>query len=1259
MSHLGCPHVHSAFNSVIQLDGHGFGGEIASSEAADAVLLSAQGGGNRLGSGARTGETQQKNNGFPDSPTPQMIKQALENVIESNLYPFEEAGITKGNNYVNFPPPASKQPPQAPAVPAKPQRFIANENFNNVVSELSLNMVGKSSSSSSADSSLSPPNKAASVPPRPPPPPGWKIDLDVPAVPPVDYRPAPLPPRVASVAASIAASNAAQKAKRVAPPPVPERATSSPLDKPMPAIPPEDPASLTPTPTTSSMSPPSVKAPPPPKKKFGPALNYVEFDRKPKKTIPSEEPIDTCQSDSSSIETRDEEILSPESIKRELRLTTKREFENPMYMRLCKFRSLAGLPSTSTSSPTPPQAVVRPTSMEGSKRLKEEEDDDDDAATLTPTLTPNGAGDLQTPTTPVQAASWPTAVVPSEAADDNEAETSSLNEARLEDAVSVPQSSQPPRNSEQGSDPGVPSPSDSPSRPVGIVTKMSAVIPTSPASSREGSIVDNPYTPSPRRSDYSWMPSKSHEYVNVGSLEDPFDSMSLSSTRKSDLIVEPVEVSEIPYDIHGETYTPIKKTGGCSNVTTSSLPETSSDEDVGEDSTSQVVADGSAITFLGFVLLGQTRKRRLHARLRDMKLSFHSNEETTDVAQGSYDLRNCSLIRRVATKEPSSKTENDASPRAKEDLIEVHMAEGDKKVVTFRPVDSASTWLMFLSEAWLTQVPQLYGCLRDADLNVFGHVWMRLGATSPWGKASVALGGLTMNYVMTEDPDHVFELDVRKVLGLREKTDKIDWCSQCKHKNQQRGSFLISLDGCSLYIECKDGGTTTAWYEELNEVLSRPPTSLETCRLNSDNVPWIIDRCIRYIEAFGLNVEGVYRRSAVKSLVTDTLRRFREDQVGSVICGNNQEDMAIVAADCLRQFFRSFDQPFFPVPLQSELLNCASMEYEKTKIEQISNLLRSELSTVHYQTLRRLVSHMRVVIDHSEKTRANPQVFSTVFGPSLFMVDKGEDCWGNLGSERQFVQNLIENFDEIFQTTTREELSRELVKEAEKKVQFDGTPNVVRAGSVLVPIHMWEKENLPFNAKSALAVEEVCREAVARRGFDAPPDGKFALFEVICNGALQRRMPLSEKLSVVVLKRWIDWKCTDGFLLFNHDTNPFSAEDARSFTGKVKVAEPGSKTFKSYEWKLEGGAKISAYRNEKMCLVWDVENVVWYVGAETSRKAPNQFNATMVETSRQDLSKSKLPGYCLSFKLERDRKLWLNALEQAYDTANPAPLVHI
>ncbi|PIO61321.1 hypothetical protein TELCIR_17157 [Teladorsagia circumcincta] len=215
-----------------------------------------------------------------------------------------------------------------------------------------------------------------------------------------------------------------------------------------------------------------------------------------------------------------------------------------------------------------------------------------------------------------------------------------------------------------------------------------------------------------------------------------------------------------------------------------------------------------------------------------------------------------------------------------------------------------------------------------------------------------------------------------------------------------------------------------------------------------------------------------------------------------------------------------------------------------------------------------------------------------------------------------------------------------------------------RADGLLVPIHVWERENRPFNVKIDLAAEEVCRKAVARRGFDAPQDGNYAIFEVILSGALSRRLPPFEKLSVSVLDHWLPWQCTDGYLLFDHDNWPYDGNEIEFYTGKVKIAEPGSKTFHSYEVSVEGGVKITAYKHDKLWKEWIVADSVFYSGCGANRKAPYAHNVTILDKKTATMTE-KLVGYCISFCLMPERTRFLNMIQFIETGGQPPPLVHL
>ncbi|KHJ94181.1 hypothetical protein OESDEN_05893 [Oesophagostomum dentatum] len=99
-----------------------------------------------------------------------------------------------------------------------------------------------------------------------------------------------------------------------------------------------------------------------------------------------------------------------------------------------------------------------------------------------------------------------------------------------------------------------------------------------------------------------------------------------------------------------------------------------------------------------------------------------------------------------------------------------------------------------------------------------------------------------------------------------------------------------------------------------------------------------------------------------------------------------------------------------------------------------------------------------------------------------------------------------------------------------------------------------------------------------------------------------------EKLSRTVLDHWLPWQCTDGYLLFDHDNWPYNDSELDFFSGKVKIAEPGSKTFHSYEMKVEEGVKIAAYKHDKLWKEWKVSDTIFYSGSCANRKVRESVN---------------------------------------------------
>ncbi|CAI4228948.1 unnamed protein product [Auanema sp. JU1783] len=644
--------------------------------------------------------------------------------------------------------------------------------------------------------------------------------------------------------------------------------------------------------------------------------------------------------------------------------------------------------------------------------------------------------------------------------------------------------------------------------------------------------------------------------------------------------------------------------------------------------------EGTSISFFGFVTIhvGKKEKKTAHARLKNMNISFHEDDETNDLLSGPFHISGCQLIYR------------------EEDVIFIRFNEMEtQKSITFTVEDQAETWSYLLGECWISDHSILKGSVKAAT--ACGIVWLRQGSATEWQQAYCSFAEKSLQYMLRDEPENSYELDLRKILAVREKVEKNQSCPQIKKKS--RGAFMLTVEGCSLYVECEDELCTTKWFDCLNKAINATPSKLDEYRLTSDNVPMIVDKCIRFISAFGMNSVGIYRRNGKISEAKDIMNKLLEDPAGTHLLPSTDETVYAVA-DVLRQFFRKLPTPLIPTDIHSMLFEAVPNAVQE-RVESFRRIIHT-LPPVYFSTLRKLMAHLKEVAGNCGDNKASFDNLAKVFGPSLFHTDaeSGQICFKDNSKQIWVIATLILEFDKIFEITMREEISRVLLDS--KKTATHNQKG--RAKGLLVPIHLWEKDNLPFNVQSDLAAEEVCREAVAKRSFNKKLDGKYAVYEVIRDSNLKRKMGPAERVSDVVINRWIPWMLTDGYLLFDNEDNCDEDMNMIASTGKVKLAEPGSKTFKTCELKIEHGVRLIAMKGEKNWKEWDLHSLIWFSGAETSRKAPYPNSATFFEVKDTN-AREKLPGFCVCFKQISERSRFLFTVNFIQTGGKPAPLVHI
>ena len=145
-------------------------------------------------------------------------------------------------------------------------------------------------------------------------------------------------------------------------------------------------------------------------------------------------------------------------------------------------------------------------------------------------------------------------------------------------------------------------------------------------------------------------------------------------------------------------------------------------------------------------------------------------------------------------------------------------------------------------------------------------------------------------------------------------------------------------------------------------------------------VPLVVEKCIQAVENFGMDYEGIYRKSGGSSQLKVITQLFERGGTFDLEDTDRFNDVSAITS-VLKNYFREL-----PVPLLTFELHEAFIELSEnktmdagSKIHQMRELI-GRLPRQHYATLRYLVVHLHRVQQRAEENRMNARNLGVVFG---------------------------------------------------------------------------------------------------------------------------------------------------------------------------------------------------------------------------------------------------------------------------------------
>ncbi|KAG7520644.1 SLIT-ROBO Rho GTPase-activating protein 3-like isoform X1 [Solea senegalensis] len=190
---------------------------------------------------------------------------------------------------------------------------------------------------------------------------------------------------------------------------------------------------------------------------------------------------------------------------------------------------------------------------------------------------------------------------------------------------------------------------------------------------------------------------------------------------------------------------------------------------------------------------------------------------------------------------------------------------------------------------------------------------------------------------------------------------------------------------------------------------SRRRRRMSRTQSSGQQIPVVVESCIRFINLHGLHHEGIFRVPGSQREVNHIRDAFErgEDPLSDSEC-----DLDSVAG-VLKLYFRGLEPPLFPYDSYSQLLECVQIEDESEKAAQIKVII-STFPRPLLIVMRYLFAFLNHVSQYSDENMMQPYNLAVCFGPSLLRGLESDDAVARQPQVNDLIKTMILQHDAIY-----------------------------------------------------------------------------------------------------------------------------------------------------------------------------------------------------------------------------------------------------
>ncbi|MGH0137301.1 UNVERIFIED_CONTAM: hypothetical protein FKN15_034386 [Acipenser sinensis] len=176
-------------------------------------------------------------------------------------------------------------------------------------------------------------------------------------------------------------------------------------------------------------------------------------------------------------------------------------------------------------------------------------------------------------------------------------------------------------------------------------------------------------------------------------------------------------------------------------------------------------------------------------------------------------------------------------------------------------------------------------------------------------------------------------------------------------------------------------------------------------------IPRVVESCVRFINLYGLQHQGIFRVSGSQVEVNDIKNSFERGNDPLTDDENNHDINSV--AGVLKLYFRCLENPLFPKERFHDLISCIRIENLYERALYIRKLLitlpRSVLIVMRY-----LFSFLNHLSQYSDENMMDPYNLAICFGPTLMPVPDIQDQVSCQAHVNEIVKTIIIHHEIIY-----------------------------------------------------------------------------------------------------------------------------------------------------------------------------------------------------------------------------------------------------